>query len=1161
MPRKNGETATTPSRVSPRRKSKDEAARRIALICNSAATNEITHSSSSLDPVGSSREDAHHVDVRERIVHPKERAPKPTEFLVAAPIPSTQHPSVAYSGSTLSDPIVGGAPVSTSNVAPHVPAAVGESKVKEAIVTEDTERSADAIETTEGHTRASSPQLTPALPFNGTSAQTDRDCAVDQADVTEEAERSAGAIEKTRHSAAAVHIVPAPDPCKGTSAQTNRERVVDQAVVNEEAGRTATAIATTEGDTRASGPQVPAPHPCKGTSAQTNRDRAVDQAVVNEEAGRTAGGIQTTEGHTHASVPQVGIEDGTSPDERAVVTEQAERSAAMMQTTSGQVGEGLHTRVYVHHGVNMFTCATSRPLKQVMCVVASTTRNYKSSPAQENIPQHTRTCSTLTTQVEQVHTHNKPLQPAQVLNNADNMPPRTRRTPRANASSASASSATPQNDPSTEDNTAQEDTTHAHGQPQLPTPEDESDTVDVPIPPPNTNIRIRPTQGIWRQDGRSVRADRAPLDPLRLTGDHAWCHTPISYMSFLDFVVFAGAARRQDMQRWADLVEAVGQETAQALWREYTRHNTFYRVPNTIPLARTFVRSNLEAYYIDHMARVMEELPRIENIHDVPLFNLRDSMLSRWWNAFYTRAGHVAEADLRHEQGIFAPHDSLEIPLTDVFRLRSLYPGARAWHHLRHFPVGVYTPLPPSVFYFHDIMMNGTPEQRALLEVIFQLEHALLFAAHWWHMAARGGVGVVLPTCTINYLIRLLGDIPIDPDRDDITRGQVTFPTIAHRMREVRDAAQQHGNTVTHYGYGNLPSYRIVWTDMDGHVHTRRPGGRNLFLYRRQVQMREWLYRYESPEDQPVVTFDGDMRRIRRERMRDSIQRRQHFPDEDARPAQRVRHNPPEPHNTSNQPHNTQTQPQNTQTQPQNNSPPTPPQPTQAPVSRYINFDIRIHPQQWGVNDGDRNIEGRDFRPAQHRPPNAHWRAPVVDPASPVETTDAGNQRLEQQLPPHARNRNLTAQQIERLRDIRDRLYLYERSLGDAAEDERFRQAREARQEGRRGSRGGGPFASGRIAPRLSTHRLERQRLLFEAAHMLDAAQMTPDELMLLLDSIVERPASRDPFYRRNRDPNDDDDADHWGGGGGAGAGGSGFGGGGNGGMGGGTGGGNAVMV
>ena len=71
---------------------------------------------------------------------------------------------------------------------------------------------------------------------------------------------------------------------------------------------------------------------------------------------------------------------------------------------------------------------------------------------------------------------------------------------------------------------------------------------------------------------------------------------------------------------------------------------------------------------------------------------------------------------------------------------------------------------------------------------------------------------------------------------------------------------------------------------------------------------------------------------------------------------------------------------------------------------------------------------------------------------------------------------------------------------------------------------------------------------------MLDAAQMTPDELMLLLDSIQERPASRDPYYRRNRDPNDDDDADYWGAGGGAGGSGSG-------GMGGGMGGGNAVMA
>ena len=284
-----------------------------------------------------------------------------------------------------------------------------------------------------------------------------------------------------------------------------------------------------------------------------------------------------------------------------------------------------------------------------------------------------------------------------------------------------------------------------------------------------------------------------------------------------------------------------------------------------------------------------------------------------------------------------------------------------------------------------------------------------------------------------------------------------------------------------------------------------------------------------------MVTYNGDMRKLRRERMRQAVRRRENFRDVDARPRQRMRYNPLNGRVESV------------------HQEPRPTAPAQGP--RFINFDIRVHPNQWGVNDGDRNLDGRDFRPAQHRPPQAHWRAPVGNPASPADHEDA-----RAPLPALAQHRDLTTAQVHRLRDIRDLLRDFERALGSADEDNRIREERERRQEGRRGSRGRGTFASGRIAPRESTQRLERQHLIFEAAYMLDAAHMSVDELMLLLDSIVERPESRDPFYSRNRDPDDEDDADYWhggGGGSGAGGGGPGYGGGGGAGM----GGGNAIMV
>ena len=244
-------------------------------------------------------------------------------------------------------------------------------------------------------------------------------------------------------------------------------------------------------------------------------------------------------------------------------------------------------------------------------------------------------------------------------------------------------------------------------------------------------------------------------------------------------------------------------------------------------------------------------------------------------------------------------------------------------------------------------------------------------------MAARGGIGVVLPRRTINYLLRVLGDIPIDPDRPYGPRGQTTFPYIARRMRDVREAAERFGNTMTHHEHPNLPEYRIVWTTMAGHVDYERPGGRQLFTLRRDV--REWTFRNLPATRQPIVTYNEDRRRSQSERRSAGARhgaspndhhvpqrRRREYDDGEERENQRRRLNnsrpPPYPSRAAHP-----------------NQPSTP-----HCTVRYNNYEVRIHPDQWGANDGDRNHEGRDYRPAQDQraPP---YEPPMRDPASPRE--------------------------------------------------------------------------------------------------------------------------------------------------------------------------------
>ena len=98
-----------------------------------------------------------------------------------------------------------------------------------------------------------------------------------------------------------------------------------------------------------------------------------------------------------------------------------------------------------------------------------------------------------------------------------------------------------------------------------------------------------------------------------------------------------------------------------------------------------------------------------------------------------------------------------------------------------------------------------------------------------------------------------------------------------------------------------------------------------------------------------------------------------------------------------------------------------------------------------------------------------------------------------------------------------------ERMLGPVSDDAVIARERERREAQRKGPRARGLFSGGRIARRESPMRLERRDLFFEAATILGAENNTSEEIMEMIENL-ERPASRDEYYNRNRDPNDDDD-------------------------------------
>ena len=61
-------------------------------------------------------------------------------------------------------------------------------------------------------------------------------------------------------------------------------------------------------------------------------------------------------------------------------------------------------------------------------------------------------------------------------------------------------------------------------------------------------------------------------------------------------------------------------------------------------------------------------------------------------------------------------------------------------------------PNQPSVFYFPVEMQNTAPKFREMWQCIVMLEFTVGFVAAWWHEAAQGQRGWIVPLETVYWL-------------------------------------------------------------------------------------------------------------------------------------------------------------------------------------------------------------------------------------------------------------------------------------------------------------------------------------------------------------------------------------------------------------------------
>jgi len=331
------------------------------------------------------------------------------------------------------------------------------------------------------------------------------------------------------------------------------------------------------------------------------------------------------------------------------------------------------------------------------------------------------------------------------------------------------------------------------------------------------------------------RAVQRPLsrkvDSARLSGVHIWDLEPVLDMNYSRFVLNATNVR-PDMKRFQEYRRTFGELDAVQRWRDFANGHPWFLIPGSLQCDRTFARDEMEVKYLDRMAEFIPTAAAKEGtitISDLPLLTVGDALLSRWWNRPRFEGHFVREAHWRKAYNLMIPFDSIDMKTRprDVDALATVYPQTPHWWTDGYFPAGVPCPTPPSVFYFHGAMVNAqTDRERYVWETVLDLEFSLLYAATWWHTAARGHRAFILPLETIEWLGGRLGDAPIDPDTRFGPNRQTTSNWVQARMRDAR-AVPEGCNNVLEFPKTDLEPADFIWCGYGtGFPNTYERGGR-----------------------------------------------------------------------------------------------------------------------------------------------------------------------------------------------------------------------------------------------------------------------------------------------------------------------------------------------
>ncbi len=137
-------------------------------------------------------------------------------------------------------------------------------------------------------------------------------------------------------------------------------------------------------------------------------------------------------------------------------------------------------------------------------------------------------------------------------------------------------------------------------------------------------------------------------------------------------------------------------------WIIFSLFHPWFKIPDSIPVGRTFARDELDLIYLDHMFHFVnlvedQRTPVLQK--DLPIYYLRDSLLGRRWNQFSQHRDITQAINFWHKFGLWIPHDSFETRMcTPITSLAKVHPRIFDYWTVLKFPAGV--PCPPTTVCF-----------------------------------------------------------------------------------------------------------------------------------------------------------------------------------------------------------------------------------------------------------------------------------------------------------------------------------------------------------------------------------------------------------------------------------------------------------------------------